>query len=127
MAQPSIVLDGSMPYGSRVLTINAVAYKANNIQISRPFTEAEDQGITGVPGRRRATLNRAELSAELQLATSATAFPIFGQTFTDTFDASVGAETFVLDPVPYDETNDPSQIRTVKITAKSVVNSITTV
>lgn len=127
MAVPKIVLDGTMAYGSRVLTINSVAYIVNNIQITRPSTEAEDEKQDGTPGRRRETRGRAEFSGELQLAASNTAYPKFGDTFSATFDAQYGAETFALQPVPYGETNAAGDIRVVNITAKEVVNSITVV
>ena len=127
MPTPNIVLDGSQPYGSRTLTINGVAYKANNIQIQRPTTDVEDQSTDGTPGRARYTRQRATLTAELQLATSSTAYPIFGNTFSATFDSNIGSETFVLMLTPWEESNSPSEIRVANITAKTVVNSITTV
>jgi len=127
MPVPNIVLDGSMPYGSRTLTINAVTYKVNSLDIDRPTATAEDNNTDGSPNRARWTAQRSTLAAELQLATGSTAYPQFGQTFTDTFDSNYGAETFVVTAAAYSESNDPGEIRTVSITASEVINSITTV
>ena len=127
MPAPRIVLDGSMPYGTRVLTINAVSYKANDINIARPITTAEDNNIDGTPNRARYTAQRYQLTANLQLATSATARPAPGQTFSDTFDPTYGVETFVITEAPYVEDNEPGNIRTVAITAMQVVNKISVI
>ncbi len=71
----------------------------------------------GRPQRRRATAGRADFTATLQLATNATAYPAFGANgfITGTFDSNYGSETFVLDPVEYDETSAPGDIRKVSI------------
>lgn len=127
MASPTIILDGSQAYGSRVLTINSVAYIANSINIDRPVTEAEDFLAAGAPGRKRSTAQRATFTAELQLATSSTVYPARGMTFTDTFDSQFGAETFVIDVVPHQETNDAGAIRTLNVSGWKVINGITTV
>ena len=116
-----------MAYGSRILTINSVAYKVNSITISRPVTEAEDSGIVGEPGRKRSTAQRATFTAELQLGTGSTAYPPRGKTFTDTFDSQFGAETFVVDVVEPAETNDAGAIRTLNVTGWKVLFGITTV
>ena len=116
-----------MPYGSRILTINSVAYKVNTITIDRPVTEAEDNLETGNPGRKRSTAQRATFTAELQLATSSTVYPARGQTFTDTFDSQFGAETFVVDVVTANESNDPGAIRTLNVSGWKVLYGITTV
>ena len=127
MAVPKIILDGTQAYGTRTLTIGGVAYKVNNISVTRPSTEAEDENTDGTPNRRRETRGRATLTGELQLATSSTAYPKFGDTFSATFDAQYGSETFVLKPVPYGETNAAGDIRVVAIEATEVINSITVV
>lgn len=126
MSVPAIVLDGAMPYGSRIETINGTAYKCNNISITRPVAEAQDNDTDGREQRARYTSQRAQLTAELQLPNAGTR-PQFGQTFTDTFDANYGAETFVLMPVEYQESNDPTGIRVIPLSARKVIQSITTV
>lgn len=129
MAAPKIITDGQMAYGSRLLTIGAITYKANNFNVTRPVTEAKDSNPDGTPGRRRATADWAEFNAELQLPTGLTAYPGFGDTFTVTVDnANYGAETWVLDPVPHSESNGEGEIRVVRVTGKKVLNgSITKV
>ena len=126
MPVPSFVLDGAMAYGSRTLTINAVTYKVVSLDIARPTVAAEDNLQTSAPGRKRWTGQRAQLTATLQLATGSTAYPQFGNTFTDTFDSNYGSETFVITEPPYSESNDPGEIRTVSITAEAVLIGITT-
>ncbi len=128
MAAPRIVLDGTQSYGSRIITINGTAYKANNIKVTRPHTDAKDENIDGTPGRARYTAERAELTAELQLATSSTGYPAFGGTFTETFDnTNYGAETWVVMPVEQEEDNGAGNIRKFNLTAAKVINSITSV
>ena len=127
MPVPKIVLDGSMPYGSRILTINAVTYKVNSLTIPRATATAEDNDEAGNPNRKRWTATRHVLTAELQLATGSTVYPQFGNTFSGTFDSNYGSENYVIVAADYEETNDPGAIRTVSITAEQVINTITTV
>ena len=129
MSVPKMYLDGTMAYGSRTITTTtgAVTYIASNIKVDRPTTEAIDEHADGTPGRRRETAGVATLTAELQLATSSTAYPVFGDTFTTTLDSNYGSETWVISPVPHEEDNKPGSIRVVNITAKKVINSITLV
>jgi hypothetical protein len=64
--------------------------------------------------------------AELQLATGSTAYPPGGATFTYQPPNEASAVTFVVIPEDiYEETNEV-KIRTAKLKAESVVNSITT-
>lgn len=116
-----------MAYGSRTITINGTAYIVNNIRISRPVTEALDRDTLGSPARARRTHDLSSLSGELQLATSATTRPKFGDTWSMTVDSNYGSETWVLDPVEYEEDNGPGNIRSVSISAKKVLVAITTV
>ena len=124
---PSIVLDGTMAYGSRSITINGTAYILNNFTIDRPTIEASDETAVGAPGRRRETAGRATLTGELQLATSTTPFPQFGDTWTMTCDSNYGVETWQASPPSYTESNQPSDIRVVPLKATKVYYGITTV
>lgn len=112
----SIILDGTMAYGSRIVTINGVQYKCDDIEITRPVTYADDNTQTGTPQRRRATAGRPDFKGTLQLASSSTAYPAFGNVISGTFDSNYGAEYFALDPVPYTETAAPGDIRKVAVT-----------
>ena len=122
-SQVLIVLDGGQAYGARVVTINSIAYNAEKIVIQRPVQEADDKLTTGVPGRKRATIDVAKLTMTLQLAASTTARPSFGQVYTDTFDsANYGAESFILYPPPYDESNAAGEIRKIEVTGWKAIN-----
>lgn len=89
--------DGSIPYGSRVLTINSVAYVANNIRIRRPAKTIKRTNEIDEPTGSVGVSDFVEGTAELQLATSSTAEPQNGMTFGPiTFDAAIGAETFIV-------------------------------
>ncbi len=113
----AIILDGTMAYGSQIVTINGVQYKADDIKISRPVTYADDEDHLGRPQRRRATAGRSELTATLQLATSVTTRPAFGSAgvLSGTFDSNYGVEYFALDPVEYEEAAAPGDIRKMPV------------
>lgn len=132
MAVPRIVQDGSQAYGviigsSGVIQINGVSYKVNNVTPSRASQEAKDYNPDGTPGRRRDTADFDTCSMELQLGTSATAYPKFGDTFSMTLDSNYGAETWVVQPVAVPQTNGAGDIRAIPLEVKKVYNSITTV
>jgi hypothetical protein len=101
-----------IPYGSRVLTINSVAYVADQITVTRPTKKIlrtneldEPAGSIGVPDFETG-------SATLQLATGSTAIPTRGLTFTTTF--AVSAETFYVDNVTQPESK--GEVKQVQIT-----------
>lgn len=128
MAVPRIILDGAQAYGTTVgssgtITINAVAYIVNSVTPRRNSTRAEDRVADGGPGRARDTADFDECDLELQLATSATASPKFGDTFSMTLDSNYGSETWYVGPVSPPQSNEPGQIRTVSITAHKVNNT----
>lgn len=128
MPAPRIVVDGSQSYGSPVVTINGVAYQLNNINVERPETKAMDRDGLGRPQRQRWTADVATLTAEAQLATSATAYPAFGLTFNLTVDTNYGSELWVVMPQNYVATNGEGDIRVVPIRAEKVLTgSVTTV
>tara|TARA_R110000868_G_scaffold232900_1_gene486614 strand:- start:679 stop:1065 length:387 start_codon:yes stop_codon:yes gene_type:complete len=127
MAVPSVILDGTMPYGTgSAITINSVSYIITDEEITPEWAEAMDNAATGYPGRARYTKQRYKWSATLQLATSGTAFPPPGSTFTRTVQNEATAITFVVLETPYSATNAPGDIRTAKVTGRQVINSITT-
>lgn len=126
MPVPQYVLDGTMQYGSQSVTINGTAYIFDNFTVTRPKTDADDQDSLGAPQRRRVTHGRSTFSAELQLATSATVRPVFGNTFALNVDAAYGSETWVLDPVNFEMDNGPGNIRVAQVTGWKAVGAITT-
>lgn len=128
MPAPRITVDGSMAYGSPVVTINGTAYQLNNINVERPETKALDRDGSGRPQRQRWTADVATLTAEAQYATSATALPIFGQTFTLTVDPAYGSELWCVMPQNYAATNGEGDIRVIPLRAEKVLNgSVSTV
>ena len=72
----------TLPYGSRVLTINAVAYIANNYKVDRSGSLIERQTELGAPNGAVLVAEAATGSAQLQLATTSTALPAIGDEFT---------------------------------------------
>jgi hypothetical protein len=90
--------DGSIPYGSKVLTIGAVAYIADDINVSRPSKKISRTNQIDEPAGSVNYDDFATFTATLQLATTSTVPPAKGATCTVTFDATTGSETwFVFD------------------------------
>ncbi len=131
MASPLAYLDGTQAYGvtigtSGVLTIGGVAYKVNNFTPDRPVQAAQDYNPNGSPNRQRVTADFATFTAELQLATSSTAPPTMGMTFTATIDSNFGAELWAIDTVTPAQTNETGAIRVAQITGRKVYNGSVT-
>ncbi len=112
--------DGTVQYGSRVLTINAVAYAADNININRPTKAVDRTNQLGEPSGSVGIADFVTGSATLQLAADATAEPTNGLTFTVTFDAGIGAETFYLSSVSRAEVKDGE--KKINVTFKKKYN-----
>lgn len=87
--------DGTVQYGSKVLTINSVAYAADNITVNRPTKAVDRTNELGEPSGSVGIADFVTVSATLQLASGSTAIPPLGSvTAATTFDAAVGAEVF---------------------------------
>jgi hypothetical protein len=80
MALPYI--DNSVPYGSVVLVINTVDYVADDITITKSTKVIERTNEVDEPSGQVIIEGFETGSATLQLATSATAIPAIGDTFT---------------------------------------------
>lgn len=93
----AFINDGTLPYGSQVLTIDTVAYVAENINITRPGTILERKSEIGDPSGQVGIAGFVTGSATLQLAAAATAHPDLGDTFTATF--GEGSETWFVSSV----------------------------
>lgn len=86
---PDLYNPNNIPHGTAIITINSVAYKANDINITEPTKQLGREEVTGedsddmvlVAARRTGT-------ATLQLATGSTAIPAAGMTFVYAFRAS---------------------------------------
>jgi len=77
----SLYNDGSIPYGSVVLTINAVTYIAENFSIDRPTAQIDRRNELNEPTGSVGIAEFVTGSATLQMAASATATPPLGNTF----------------------------------------------
>lgn len=91
----AIVNDGAIPYGSRDLSINSKTYVADNIEVTRPTKVIERTNSTDEPSGQVIYANFVTGTATLQLAGN-TDKPQLGNTFTETFDSTIGAETFYI-------------------------------
>lgn len=131
MAAPVIVIDGAQAYGtpnSGVVTINATAYIIENFVVDRGNSEAMSRDGRGVPNRQRFTADVPTATCDLQLATSSTPYPNFGDTFTFTVDANYGAELWIVLPQNFNATNGEGDIRIAAMRCKkSITGSVTTV
>jgi hypothetical protein len=127
MPVPNSFLDGEMPYGTTPVTIDGETYIVKSFTPDNPVAEVVDEDSNGSDSRARVVRKQRGFSAELQLATSSTAYPQFGDTFTYITDPNYGTENWVVHTATVPRSNGASDIRTVSLTGKSVINSITTV
>lgn len=74
--------DGSVPYGSEVLTISGVAFIAENVTYTNPTTFLERRNELNEPSGGVTIQDFINGSATLQLATTATVVPTNGAVFT---------------------------------------------
>lgn len=74
--------DGSVPYGSQVVTIGGVAFVAEQINVTEPSNIIERMDELGVPSGQVIIGGFVNGTAVLQLATTSTLLPTFGGTFT---------------------------------------------
>jgi len=119
MAIPNQILDGTPAYGTDTITINAVTYIVNKETITPNWASTEDFTAAGLPNRKHWTKGRYTWQGELQLASSATAFPAPGATFTRTPPNETSAVTFAVTVVPFEADNTPGGIRVLNVTAES--------
>lgn len=128
MAYPSVILDGSAPYGSVTLTFSGgTTAIADDFSIDQPYATAEDNTVNATPNRLRATRQRMTGSATLQSPSGTTARVAPGETFSITFDSGVGSKTFCVYTVGWTVNNEPTSMRKFPITFFEVINTITTV
>lgn len=73
----------TLPYGSRVLTIGAVTFIANNFRTQAPSQLIERKTELGAPNGAVLIEQARTGTAELQLASSSTAAPARGDEFTE--------------------------------------------
>jgi hypothetical protein len=97
--------DGTVQYGSRVLTVDTIAYVADNCSVTRPGKTIERTNELDEPTGQVSYAGFVTGSATLQLATGSTVIPELGDEFSTTWVTSLGAETFYLDSITQAETN----------------------
>lgn len=112
--------DGTVQYGSRVLTINSVAYIADNCTVSRPGKTIERTNEIDEPNGQVSYAGFVTGSATLQLASSSTVIPVQGLEFTTTWVTSIGAETFYLDSI--DQPEDQAVEKKVNVNFRKKYN-----
>jgi hypothetical protein len=124
MASPRIVIDGTQAYGTIVTTITppGTNFTIEEFKVNRGKIEAKDQTNIGAPNRYRSTVDVFKWTGTLQLATAATTYPQHGSTFANAFDSNFGSETYALDPVDYEQSNQAGQIRKIPVSGWVVLN-----
>lgn len=125
MSSPTIVLDGQMAFGtpnSGLININGTAYILENINVDRGETVAGSKDGKGRPNRERITADVATLTADLQLATETTPYPVFGSVFSLQVDGNFGTENWKVLPQNYVATNGEGDIRIAPLRARIVLN-----
>ena len=85
--------DINIPFGSQVVTIGTTAYVAENITYQEPSTAIERRNEIGDPSGQVLISNFGTGSATLQFATTLTAVPTVGATFTLTRNGGATAAT----------------------------------
>jgi len=95
----SIYNDGAVQMGARDLTINSVVYAGDSVAVNRPTKNVRRTNSVDEPSGSRIWNDFVTGSATLQLADETTPIPLLGMTFEETFVASIGAETFIIDNV----------------------------
>jgi hypothetical protein len=96
--------DGTIPYGTRTEVVNRGGspqgtYVFEQLQITRPTNVIRRKDQTGQPNGSVGQPDFVTGTATVQIPTSASNGILPGDTFTDTFDSSLSAETFILSEI----------------------------
>jgi len=130
MALPNIVIDGTQSYGSYDIAIVtegvSTTYVFENVNITRPIEKAGDLLSTGAPNRQRGTVQQVTGTAVVQIGASGIR-PQYGDVFSQAFDSRYGTEYFWLEPVPFEASNAPGEIRKMNVTFNKINGGRTTV
>lgn len=95
------VTTANLPYGSRVVTIDATGYIANNFSVSESLNVIERTDALGAPNGAVGIAQARTGSAQLQLATTSTSYPDRGDEFTTAVKG--GSATFFITEASYPE------------------------
>ncbi len=127
MAVPNFILDGTPPYGTMgTISLNSVTYIVEDEKCTPNWSRAADRTGTGLPNRQRFTKDLYDIELKLQLASSSTAYPPPGTTFTYTPKNESSALTFFVVETPEERTNSEDFIETVTIKAKQAKGTVST-
>ena len=85
--------DGNAPFGSQIITIGLTAYVAEKISYIEPSTIVERRDESGNPAAQVVVPAFGSGSIDLQFATTLTAIPLVGATFTLTRQGGATAGT----------------------------------
>ena len=91
----------NLPYGSRVITVGAVGYIANSFSVSESLNVIERTDALGAPNGAVGIRQARTGSAQLQLATTSTTYPGYGDAFSTTVKGS--AVTFFITEASFPE------------------------
>lgn len=91
--------DSNIPVGSVTLTINSVTYICETFKVERTVDARKRLAADGTPGGSFGIADFPTYTATLQKATTSTALPPLGQTFTYTDDSTIGSETWYVQNV----------------------------
>lgn len=86
----------TLPYGTRVVTINAVGYIANSWTTTQSLNVIDRQDTLGAPNGAIGIRTPITGSTTLQLATTSTTYPSAGDEFSST-DAGTAITFFITD------------------------------
>lgn len=94
--------DGTIPYGCRTETIGGTSYVCEDLEITRPVSTILRMNQAGEPTGSVGVAKHVTGTGTAQIATAGT-MPVPGQSFSDTFITTVGAETFKVTTVSQPE------------------------
>ena len=104
----AVANDGAVQYGSRVITVptsTGTAFVADSVEVKRPTTVIEQTNELGEPSGQALIAGFVTGSAQFQMQVSVDA-PVLGEEFAETFDSTIGSETFIVADVSTPETSD---------------------
>lgn len=120
---PAFLDPGSIPFGCQVITIGATTYVAESVNWSLSSTVAERRDEDGDPSGQVFVANFDSGTCVLQLATTATAVPTIGATFTLARNQTAPASTVGVVIQEVGEVQAQLEIRKVNVNIRRRYNS----
>lgn len=130
MSIPNRVSDASatLPMGTTSVTTSAGStFVVNSETLTLDWKDTNDEyTATGGPGRKASTKQRWNYEGEWQVPNNSATYPNAGQTFTRSC-PNDGTKTFILkSPPPYEASNDPGNVRVIKVSAYQQIYGVIT-